>query len=242
MAHVLSLALSFPSIVYTVLLGAVAIYWAFVMVGAAKLGLGEGADGGGGGAGADAGHVEVGDHGDVGGHGAGDTGDAGDADGGDDGSEGHGAIADLLGALRLRSVPLTITVTGIVMFSWIFSVLGAQISDALPVKLATLVLAPILALFPTSLVVRPLGKLFVIPTAARRTDLVGKTCTIRTGTVTDRFGEATLEDGGAGLVVRVRVDDGVKLERGQEALIVGYDEEREEFTVAPMDELLSRKH
>jgi hypothetical protein len=38
--------------------------------------------------------------------------------------------------------------------------------------------------------------------------------------------------------VRVRVDAGEKLERGQQALIVGYDEAKQEFTVAPMDELL----
>jgi hypothetical protein len=56
--------------------------------------------------------------------------------------------------------------------------------------------------------------------------------------VTDRFGEATLDDGGAGVVVRVRVETDVTLERGQEAIIIGYDEEREEFTVAPIEELL----
>ena len=48
-------------------------------------------------------------------------------------------------------------------------------------------------------------------------------------------GEATLDDGGAGLVVRVRVESGEKLGRGQQAVIVGYDDERHEYTVAPMD-------
>jgi len=47
-----------------------------------------------------------------------------------------------------------------------------------------------------------------------------------------------LEDGGAGLVIRVRVEAGEKLGRGDQALIVGYDAERQEFTVAPMDDLL----
>jgi hypothetical protein len=236
MSHVLTLAISFPSIVYTVLLGAVAIYWAFVMVGAAKIGLGDG----------DGGDVGAGDAHDVGEHG-GDGGDAHDAgehgDGGDDGGDSNGAIADLIGALRLRSVPLTIVVSGIVMFSWVFSMLGATLFTSSVMHVLTLLAAPLLALFPTSLVARPLGKLFVNPTAVTRTDLIGKTCRIRTGTVTEKFGEAELEDGGAGIVVRVRIDTDVKLARGQEAIIVGYDDEREEFTVAPMEELLPRsKH
>ena len=74
--------------------------------------------------------------------------------------------------------------------------------------------------------------------AAKHESLVGKVCTVRTGTVTDRFGEALLEDGGAGLVVRVRVETGETLKRGDQVVIVGYDDERQEFTVAPMDNLL----
>ena len=61
---------------------------------------------------------------------------------------------------------------------------------------------------------------------------------VRTGTVTDRFGEAMLDDGGAGLVVRVRVESGERLERGDQAVIVGYDPERQQFTVAPMEGVL----
>ena len=38
--------------------------------------------------------------------------------------------------------------------------------------------------------------------ATSHSDLIGKTCVVRTGTVNKTFGEAFLEDGGAGLVVR----------------------------------------
>ena len=64
----------------------------------------------------------------------------------------------------------------------------------------------------------------------------GKFLVIPGEEVTDRFGEALLEDGGAGLVVRVRVETDEKLARGDRAVIVGYDEDRQEFTVAPMDD------
>jgi len=86
-------------------------------------------------------------------------------------------------------------------------------------------------------VIRPLARTLKPVQATKRAQLVGKLCTIGTGTVTERFGEATLEDGGAGLVVRVRVEAGDKLGRGDQAVIVGYDDETQEFTVAPLPEV-----
>lgn len=147
-------------------------------------------------------------------------------------------------ALKLRSAPASVVLSVLAVFAWIFSVLGVQAAAAvLPApalgagKLLVFVLAPVLGLLPTSIAIRPLARLFAPPKAVASKDLIGQVCTIRTGTVTDRFGEATLEDGGAGVVVRVRVESGEKLARGEQAVIVGYDDERHEFTVAPMDVL-----
>ncbi|MBX3187147.1 MAG: DUF1449 family protein [Labilithrix sp.] len=252
MSNVLEIALSFPSIVYTVLLGVSLVYWLFVMVGAAHLDLlGDGAaegaiDGAVKGAiegavdGAVKGAMEGAADG-LDGH-AGEHGEIGD----------HGGLAGMLAALKLRSAPATVVLSVLVLFSWLFSVLGMQAAAAiLPgvplfAKIALFVVAPILALPVTSLVIRPMARLFVHHDVTVRQDLVGKVCTIRTGTVTDKFGEASLEDGGAGLVVRVRIetgDDAEKLKRGDQAVIVGYDDERQEFTVAPlaMDALLRER-
>lgn len=260
MAHFLSIALSFPSVVYTVLLGASLVYWVFVMVGAARIemlgdGAGEGAlDGHDIGGGHDLGDAggghDVGDAGgghDAGGHDVGDGGDGGH-DGGDvdraSGATSHGsALGNLMASLKLRSAPATVVLSVLVMFSWLFSVLSMQtLAGWLSpgaygiARFAVFLLAPLVALPFTSLAVRPLARVFVPPTATGHQDLVGQVCTIRTGSVTERFGEALLEDGGAGIVVRVRVDAGEKLQRGDQAIIVGYDEERQEFTVAPMDD------
>ena len=107
------------------------------------------------------------------------------------------------------------------------------------VRVAAFFVAPMLALPATSLVIRPLAPIFAPKRATTKQDLVGKVCTVRTGKVTDRFGEATLADGGAGLVLRVRVDtNDTKLARGDQAIIIGYDEEAQEFMVAPMDDVL----
>ncbi len=230
--HLLGLALSFPAVIFTVLLGVALLYWLLVIAGAAQVdALGEGA--------ADA---ALGDHA------------GGDLDVGHDALDvghGHGALSGLLAALKLRSAPATVVLSSLVLFSWVLTMLGLLVVEsAVPASLAgvarasLLVLAPLLALLPTSLVLRPLAPIFAVPRAAAHADLVGRVCTVRTGTVTERFGEATLEDGGAGVVVRVRVATGETLSRGEQAVIVGYDEQRQEFTVAPLsaaDEVLASR-
>ena len=148
-----------------------------------------------------------------------------------------------MASLKLRSAPATVVLSVLVMFSWLFSVVGMQTAAGWLspggfgiARFIVFFLAPMLALPFTSIAVRPLARVFVPPTATGHQDLVGQVCTIRTGSVTDRFGEALLEDGGAGIVLRVRVDAGEKLQRGDHAIIVDYDEQRQEFTVARMDE------
>jgi hypothetical protein len=259
LANFLAVALAFPSVVYTVLLGIALVYWVFVMVGAAHLDLlGDGAAEGalhGGGEGALDG-MDGGGHADVGGgaegahaDGGGDGGDGGDgADGGDAAQAHGGAFSGLVASLKLRSAPATVVLSVLILFAWLFSVLGMQGAAAwLPeaalslTRFGVFFLAPLLSLPITSLIVRPLARIFVPPVAAAKQDLVGKVCTVRTGTVTDRFGEGLLEDGGAGLVVRIRVDAGEVVKRGDQVIILGYDDERQEFTVAPMEGLLDER-
>ncbi len=248
MNEVLGLALSFPSVVFTVLVGVVLIYWAFVMVGVVHIGEGsEGALDGHGHVDAGGGHeVDFGGHGHA--HGFGDAGDAGDA-GDVDVDEVPGAITAMMNALHLRAVPLTVVVSLIVIFSWLVSVTIMQVvTRSFPVlqgvllNAAVFAVAPILALPFTSLAARPLAPLFRTRKGTAKSSLIGKTCVVRTGSVTEKLGEATLEDGGAGLVIRVRVEDGKKLGRGEQALIVDWDAERETFLVEPMRDVMDAKH
>lgn len=242
MSEVIALALSFPAVVYTVLLGVVLVYWLFVVVGA--IDLGDGTDGAldhlggdsatGAAKGALQGHVDLGTHGDLG--------DAGDGYG--DAEEGS-TIALLANALHLKSVPVTTILSLIVTFSWLTCTIGMQfISRSMPRTGASfwawLVFAasPLIALPLTSIAARPLKKVFTQRPATQRRDLIGKTCVVRTGTVTSTFGEALLEDGGAGLVVRVRIDRDVQVSRGDHVLIVDWDSEHESFLVEPMDDAM----
>jgi hypothetical protein len=253
MSEVLLLALSFPGVIYTVLLGVVLVYWLFVVFGAIDLG-----DGSGDGAlqgfdpegaiGAAKGSLEGAAKGALQGHldgvvHAGDPGADLDVHEPGDGHEGS-TLAALINALHLRSVPATVILSLIITFSWLVCTIAMQlVSRALPAGsqalLGWLVLvgSPILALPLTSFSARPLAKVFVHRHAPSHTDLIGKTCVVRTGTVTGSFGEALLEDGGAGLVLRVRVDRELPVKRGDQMLIVDWDRERESFLVEPLDEI-----
>jgi hypothetical protein len=240
MAEVLVLALSFPSVVYTVLLGVVLIYWAFVMVGVIHIG--EGSEG------ALDGHIDGATKGVLEGavdH-AGGGGDDLDLDLDDSG--GQSALAAIMSALHLRSVPATVVISLIVTFSWLVSVVSMQLVTRLLPALSggltsalVLLLSFIVALPLTSLSARPLAKVFAPKHAPAKSDFIGRTCVVRTGTVNSKFGEATLSDGGAGLIVRVRIEDGKQLGRGEQALIVDYDAERETYLVEPMRDVLEKR-
>jgi hypothetical protein len=101
-------------------------------------------------------------------------------------------------------------------------------------------LSPVVALPFTSLSARPLARVFRHRPPTSRSDLIGRTCVVRTGTVSSTFGEALLEDGGAGLVVRIRIDRELDVSRGDQMLIVDWDAERESFLVEPVDVLKPR--
>jgi Protein of unknown function (DUF1449) len=257
MNEVLRLALSFPCVVYTVLLGVVLVYWMFVVVGAVHLG--EGSDGAlegfdpEGAIGAGKGALEGAAKGALQGHldgmadAAGDGGDGGGHPGDGDSSE-TSAIGLLGNALHLRSVPATTILSLVITFSWLVCAIGMQLvsrdlsrSTAAFAGWAVFLVAPVLALPLTALAARPLAKVFGHKQATQHSDLIGKTCVVRTGTVTKSFGEALLEDGGAGLVVRVRVDRELAVKRGDQMLIVDYDREHESFLVEPVDEVLKQR-
>lgn len=265
MTEVLALALSFPCVVYTVLLGVVLVYWLFVVVGAINLGDGS-ADGAldgfdpEGAIGASKGALEGAAKGALQGHldgvadAAADAGDFGDGADGADGGDGDGDTSDgsvlalLLNALHLRSVPATVILSLVITFSWLACTVAMQVAGRdLPrasfplIGWLSLVLSPLVALPLTSIAARPLAKVFKHQPATQRSDLIGKTCVVRTGTVTSTFGEAMLEDGGAGLVLRVRVDRELPVKRGDQMLIVEWDGEHESFLVEPVDELLKKR-
>lgn len=236
MNELVTASLQFPTVVFTIVLGIVLVYWLFVLLGAldidlfggdvdvdvsgAAKGVGDMLTGGAKG-GAEAFHADAG--GDV------DAGGDADADGG---GIWHG--------LGLGDVPVTISVSLIVMISWCASLLVMHYiaGTAGWQRAVVLVIAIILALPIAALLVRPLAPVFAVKEAKSNNDYVGHGCTITTGSVDDRFGQATVEDGGTVLVIQVRCEQPGKLARGDKALIIEFDQARQAYIVEPSADML----
>jgi hypothetical protein len=142
----------------------------------------------------------------------------------------------------MRGVPLTIVVSLVVLLSWILSSFASSLLApvSLGLGLGILFTAPIVSVPVASLLTRPLARFFVTHEAAKRAELVGQVCVVRTGKVTQSFGQAQLEGTGADLLLDVR-NASESLHRGDRVLIVSYDEKAEAFEVEPMDEILGTR-
>ena len=93
------------------------------------------------------------------------------------------------------------------------------------------------ALLATSVSIRPLAPIFVQERHRGGENLIGQTVKIRTSKVDERMGQADCDDGGSGLQLEVRCKEGV-LKRGDEALILEYDDNRHVYWVEHMQALL----
>ncbi len=238
MQEFLTITVSYPTVVFTALLGVAVVYWLLVMLGALGIDVMDfDLDGA----------AEGGAEGVV--EGAAEGLAEGAAEGGMEGLHGvvhHGGLASVLvGAFNLRSAPVTLVVSLIVFWGWILSHLG--VSYVLPhVGFvegwfgATIVgLTALAGAIPlTALIVRPLGKVLQVEAQTSRKHLVGKIVVIDTGRVDTAFGSARADDGGPGLVVQVRCDTENRLTRGSRALVVAYDAAREAYEVTPVDDIL----
>lgn len=245
MSAILALAVSFPTVVFTVLLGLSLIYWVFVLVGAVDL------DGGAEGSleGATKGVLEGATKGALEGatkgvlEGSAKAALEGGADGLDGADVDGGVLATLASALRLKDAPVTVILSFFSLFGWLGSSLammslgGALGLPSWAIGIPVFLVTSIVALLLTSLAVRPIAPLFQTRHAQRHVHLVGKVAVVSTGNVDEKFGQATLEDGGAGLILQVRADPKLGLRRGDRCLIV--DEEGGMFRIEKMTDLLA---
>lgn len=152
--------------------------------------------------------------------------------------------AGVTGTLGLGGVPLVVALSAWITVSWLLAMIGTIVLGALAVPgavgvalgVAVLLVAVLGGLLGTRLVVVPIRR--AIPGAAgpTRSDFVGRTCVIRTGTVTETFGQAEItSDDGSSAIIQVRrpaeMGDGGPLRSGSEALIFDYDPDEEIFWV-----------
>lgn len=249
MSHLLDLVSTYPTVIYTVLLGVALFYWLLSIVSARSghhhggpgLGGGHG-HGGFGHRGGGFGHHHGGashalaNHGGRGSFDAQHAHAAGHAD-----SKELGGVASALVALGLNGVPFSIVFSLLVLFAWLFTGLVAEYllpwvpTDTLRmlVGTATLLAALILAVPLTAALVRPLRGLFVTHQARSNFSLLGQPCRILTLQVTADFGEAEVATRGAGIQVHVRAEVPNNFTKGMSARLLDYDETSHRYLIGP---------
>lgn len=243
MDEFLAIIFAMPTLPWTCIVIAALVYWMSVIAGALDMDVLGGADGDIGGEAGDVGHGEAGDH--AGHHGGDADGDASHDHGSANAGSSDGAFTALMNALKLRSVPVTISLSLLGLSGWLVSfLLTHNVSPHLPLpgiatSLIVLLTSAFIATLATSAIIRPLAPLFRSRSAPRHTELIGKVVRITTGRVDGRFGEGHLQDGGAGLALQVRCADPDALARNDEALILGWDAATESFEVEPMSRVNS---
>lgn len=151
------------------------------------------------------------------------------------------ALAGHMMALGLSQVPLSITVSVLVLVSWTLSALAGQwLMPMVPTLLLQIVVGTVvlllsvaLAIFVTALLVRPLRGLFVTHQAMGNASLVGQMCTVLSQRVDGRHGHAEVAQRGASIQIRVWAPDDNRLTKGDAAVILAYDEAANRYRIEP---------
>lgn len=154
-------------------------------------------------------------------------------------------VAGLLATFGLAGVPITLSLSILFFFAWSLSLFATiwllplfDIAGQFILLIAgavVLILSFIIAVFFTGKITRPLSKLFVTHEAQSNYSLVSKTCVVSSLKVTESFGQAKLDDGGAGLILSVRADMPNLLKKGDKALIYEYDNQKNIYFILKQD-------
>jgi membrane protein implicated in regulation of membrane protease activity len=139
-------------------------------------------------------------------------------------------LAGLLLKCGLNGVPVTLVLTLLFFFAWLGCYfVQLLILDLLPLGLLRYPLgllaavAAVVAAVPlVALLIRPLRPLFRKLESTDSRSLLGQRVLVRSGRVTEQHGEAMLENGGAGLILRIRAEASRDFKRGDRVVLLEY--------------------
>ncbi len=139
-------------------------------------------------------------------------------------------FSGLLFRLGLNGVPLTIVISLIALLGWVFCFLivyfiypwirvpWLQLVTGIPVVVGVLYVSAII----TAMIIKPLRPIFLASNQQVQKQILGQVAVVRTGEVNRSFGEAYLEDGGAGLIIKVRAYKDEVFKRGDRVVLLEY--------------------
>lgn len=224
MIDFLETCLTFPTVVYSVLLAVCVVYWLLAMTGLLDL---DALDG-----------LLLGDghmfHGDVA-HGA--HGESGDST----------ATAGMLAKLGLSGVPIMVVLTVLFFVGWIATyfvhlLVLSHLPDSLRILagIATLLGALVPGVLLTSLLLRPIARFMVKLKPQAAASILGRVGTVISPVVDAQGGRAEFEDGGAGLILQVRAPPGISFARGERVVLLSHDAQANTHAVISETEFNNR--
>lgn len=169
-----------------------------------------------------------------------DVGEIGDGDSTPD------AVSGIILKLGLNGVPLTIIITLIVLIGWLICYYIVHfLFDFIPdgiiqftVSLAVLLGAFYVSVMLTAQVIKPLRKHFksLHDNNDMEKIVLGQTAIVRTSRVDSGFGEAAYDDGGAGMILKVRAMGDAEYKKNDRVVMVEYIQEMNAFRVVSEQE------
>ena len=155
--------------------------------------------------------------------------------------------AGILSRLGLSGVPFMLILSVLVFFGWLITYFAQllvlqHLPDPLRILagIGVLVVALLPGLMLTSLLLRPVARLIMKLRPPVPPSILGKAGNVISPRVTDSEGRAEFEDGGAGLILQVRAPPGTTFQRGERVVLLSFDEQAHTYAVMSESEFLSR--
>ena len=148
-------------------------------------------------------------------------------------------LAGLMLRFGLQGVPVTVIISFIALFGWLVSYYTVyflfgflpggfiRFLAGLPVLLGALYVGVMI----TAVVIKPLRPLFQKAQQQTVKHVLGQSAVVRTSRVDSEFGEAVLEDGGAGLILKVRSTGNETFEKGDRVVLLEHIKEENVYRV-----------
>lgn len=233
MDEFLSVATSFPTAVYSVLLCVVTVHWLLSALGILEIDTLDGLL-----------PDHIGTDGLHGAHGAHAHGGH-DVHGGHDahGTE-HGGLSGLLMKFGLHGVPIMVVITIIAIVGWAscfffdLYVLSRMTLGAFGVAadIATAFGGLLLSIPVARIVLAPVRRIMRRFESVSQRPLLGRYAEVRSAEVTKTHGQVWLDDGGAGLILQVRAETSGQFVRGDRVVLIEYLEQQNAYRVITGEE------
>jgi hypothetical protein len=148
----------------------------------------------------------------------------------DSGSDSPEVLAGLMLKFGLQGVPVTVIISLISLLGWLLCYYAAhfllswiapgilRFVAGIPLILAVLYASVMI----TAIVIKPLRPFFQKAQQQTLKRVLGQIAVVRSSVVDQTFGEAVLEDGGAGLILKVRAGAGTTFKQGDRVVLLEY--------------------